>query len=377
MPALLFPLGLAALLAMVVPLVIHLMRRDELRPVAFAALRWLDPRPKPRQRIRFSEWSLLIVRLLLIAVLAVILARPVLTAPMSERPFIAVTPGVDLAAVREGDDEVQLHWLASGFPSADRPPPQMTASVSSLLRELDAQLPPGVKLTVVVPQTLQGADAERPILSRTVDWRIVAGTLPAPQSVAAKMPTLSVRHAPDRAADVRWFRAVSAAWQTPFEVAATDAALPPKDRVLVWLGAGNVPQNVRDWTRSGGMVVLGSQMVLPPSPNRRVAWRDETGAPLMEAQGEGKGRMLRLTRALTPAVFPALIESLFPEKLNNILSAQAAPARVASRDLIPVTGRSVFTRPAEDLTPWLALLAAALFLIERLLATASHRRPAP
>ncbi|UDF03944.1 BatA domain-containing protein [Asticcacaulis sp. AND118] len=377
MPALLFPLGLAALLAVVVPLVIHLMRRDELRPVAFAALRWLDPRPKPRQRIRFSEWPLLIVRLLLIAVLAVVLARPVLTAPMSAKPFVAVAPGVDLAAVREGDDEVQRHWLAPGFPSTDRPAPQTTASVSSLLRELDAQLPQGVKLTVVVPQTLQGVDAERPVLSRPVDWRIVAGAMPAPQAMTTKRPVLSVRHTPERAADVRWFRAVSAAWLTPFEAAATDAALPPKDRVVVWLGAGDAPQSVRDWARSGGTVLFGSQMVWPQSPNRRIAWRDETGAPLMEAQSEGKGRMLRLTRALNAAAFPILIESEFPEKLNNILSDQVTPARVASRDLIPVTGRSVFTRPAEDLTPWLALLAAALFLIERILATASRRRAAP
>lgn len=377
MPALLFPLGLAALLAVVVPLVIHLMRRDELRPVVFAALRWLDPRPKPRQRIRFSEWPLLLVRLLLIAVLALLLARPVLTAQMSERPFIAVTPGLDLATVREGDDEVQLHWLAPGFPSTERPAPQTTASFNSLLRELDAQLPQGVKLTVVVPQTLQGVDAERPILSRTVDWRIVAGAMPAAQSAATKLPVLSVRYAPERATDVRWFRAVSAAWQTPFEAVGVDAALPPEDRVLVWLSSGDVPPAVRARVKSGGTVLVGAQTVWPASPQRRVVWRDATGAPLMEAQGEGRGQWLCLTRPLNPAVFPQLLEPTFPDQLAAVLSAPPSPARVEARDLIPVVGRSNFTRPSEDLTPWLALLVAVLFGVERLLATAARRRAAP
>ncbi|BEV10743.1 BatA domain-containing protein [Asticcacaulis sp. DW145] len=377
MPALLFPLGLAALLAVVVPLVIHLMRRDELRPVVFAALRWLDPRPKPRQRIRFSEWPLLWVRLLLIAVLGLLLARPVLTAPLSDKPYVAVVPGADpKAAQQAAREDAEAHWLTAGFPRLSDTPGAV-GEVSSRLRQLDAQLPQGVKLTVVVPQTLQGVDAERPILSRTVDWRIVAGAMPAAQSMTTKLPVLSLRYAPDRAADVRWFRAVSAAWQTPFEAAGADAALPPKDRVLVWLGSGNVPSAVRERVKSGGTVLVGAQTVWPASPQRRVVWRDATGAPLMEAQGEGRGQWLRLTRPLGPAVFTELLEPTFPDQLAAVLSPNPSPARVEARDLIPVVGRSIFTRPSEDLTPWLALLVAVLFGVERLLATAARRRAAP
>lgn len=377
MPALLFPLGLAALLAMVVPLVIHLMRRDELRPVVFAALRWLDPRPKPRQRIRFSEWPLLIVRLLLIAVLALLLARPVLTARLSDKPYVAVVPGADLKAAQQAvGEDAEAHWLTEGFPLLSGTA-GAAGEVSSHLRQLDAQLPPGVKLTVVVPQTLQGVDAERPILSRTVDWRIVAGTMPAAQTAATQLPVLSMRYAPDHAADVKWFRAVSAAWQTPFEAAGEDAALPPKDQILVWLGNGNPPSALSARVKSGGTVLLGSQMMLPSSPQRRVVWHDAIGAPLIEAQGEGRGQWLRLTRALSPAVFPALLEPTFPDQFAAVLSPAPSPARVEARDLIPVVGRSISTRPSEELTPWLAMLAAVLFGVERLLATAARRRAAP
>ena len=77
-PALLLPAALAALAALIVPLLIHLARRSEQRPADFAALRWLRQKPKPRHRIRFDEWPLLWLRLLLLALLALWLARPVL-----------------------------------------------------------------------------------------------------------------------------------------------------------------------------------------------------------------------------------------------------------------------------------------------------------
>ena len=73
-PLLLAPLGLAALAALVVPLLVHLRRRTEEVPLDFAALRWLDPRPRPRRRLRFDEWLLLALRLLLVALLALLLA---------------------------------------------------------------------------------------------------------------------------------------------------------------------------------------------------------------------------------------------------------------------------------------------------------------
>ena len=61
-PLLLAPLGLAALAALIVPILIHLRRRTEEVPVDFAALRWLDALPRPRSKLRFDELLLLAVR---------------------------------------------------------------------------------------------------------------------------------------------------------------------------------------------------------------------------------------------------------------------------------------------------------------------------
>jgi len=94
---LLAPLGLAALVALGVPILIHLVRRIELRTTEFAALRWISDRIRPRRRIRFERPWLLALRLLLLALVAVLLARPVLDeAPLAQRARIVVAPVVSL-----------------------------------------------------------------------------------------------------------------------------------------------------------------------------------------------------------------------------------------------------------------------------------------
>jgi len=88
--ALLLPMALAALAALALPLLIHLARRSEQRPTVFAALRWLREKPRPRSRLRFDEWPLLLLRLLLLAALALLLAKPVLYGAQPRTAWLAV-----------------------------------------------------------------------------------------------------------------------------------------------------------------------------------------------------------------------------------------------------------------------------------------------
>src|SRR5690554_3847123 len=154
-PALLLPAALAALGALLLPLLIHLARRSQRQPTMFAALRWLRSEARPQRRIRLEEILLLALRLLLVALLALWLARPVLTGDEAAGDVVAVAPGVDVnqaQALAEGADSA--HWLAPGFPELTQPAPDGMAPVASLLRELDAQLPAGAALTVAVPTRL-------------------------------------------------------------------------------------------------------------------------------------------------------------------------------------------------------------------------------
>ncbi|GAA4865354.1 BatA domain-containing protein [Luteimonas vadosa] len=401
--ALLLPAGLAALAALLLPLSIHLARRSERRPTDFAALRWLHARVRPRHNLRLDEWWLLTLRLLLVAALALLLARPVMFGASDATPWIVAAPGVDAGVLRRsGTDEsgarAERRWLAPGFPEADAPPPPFPAtSVASLLRELDATLPSGAPLTVLVPPFLDGVDAERPVMSRAVHWRIVPGDLvaPVPPSVPAPgMPTLHVRHASDRAGGVRYLRAAAEAWAatsvdsgvgsgertppTALVVGNPDDPLPPGATALAWLVPGPLPASILGWIEGGGTALLDSQTEVAGMETKAIAqWRDQDGAVLVRGMPMGRGRVLQWTRPLAPAAMPALLDAGFPAQLRALFApAMQAPGRVSSSAYSPRTGMAAWPERPKALSHWLVLLVAVLFLVERLVAANPRRRTA-
>lgn len=402
--ALLLPAALAALGALLLPLLVHLARRSEQRPTDFAALRWLRQKPRPRHRIRFDERWLLCLRLLLLALIAAWLARPVLHGSASERPWIVLLPGVDPAPLRaEAAGRSELRWLAPGFPDLDTPAPDVSASgtpassmrapVASLLRELDADLPARVSLTVVVPAWFDGADGERPRLSRVVDWRVQPRPAPAKEPSATTSPPVPViRHAPDRQDAVRYLRAaVESAWFAPATKTSTDSVAPdrvpvaspeqplPADaRALIWLAPGELPASIRQWIADGGIALLDERARVADTIVMTPYWFDPSGAVLVEGGALGRGRILRLTRPPQPARMPQLLEPDFPARLRGLFAApMPEPARVAARDYMPRTGAASYPQAPRDLQPWLALLIASLLVLERWWATHRRRSVAP
>ena len=381
-PALLLPAGLAALLALAIPVVIHIARRTESRTVEFAALRWLDAAPKPRRSLMIDERLLLAARLLLLALIAVWLARPVLWNAADRRDVVAVVPGADAAtiagAVARGDHVV---WLAPGFPEHGPIAPAAPDDVASLIRPLDAELPDRTAVEFVVPATLNGVDAERPRLSRSVVWTV--GAEPPTRRVAPIPPrALTVRYAPADQDAVRYFRAAVAAWSPADATPRMDAEpvarpLPAGAKHLVWLAAGPVPASVEHWVRDGGVILTALEARIPVEGETSVAWRGTAGEPLAVAGRLGRGRVIRLTRALEPAAVPQLIEPGFPDALLTLLDPPPAPARVAAADHATLTGAAAYDQPPLDLRPWLALLIALVFAGERWLATRRHRAVAP
>nr|WP_298154152.1 BatA domain-containing protein [uncultured Pseudoxanthomonas sp.] len=382
--ALLLPAGLAALAALLLPLLLHLARRHEQTPTDFAALRWLRQKPKPRHRIRFDEWPLLLLRLLLLALLALWLARPVLSGLDDARPWVVAVPGVDADAVRAQTPDVRarLHWLAPDFPSLDEPMPTGTPAIGSLLRQLDAELPTGVALTVIVPATLQGADAERPALSRAVTWSVVDGAMPASSAKALPPPSLAIRHPVGDEHALRYLRAAVRAWQpngsTAVRIGTIDAPLPPPSQPLVWLAPGPVPAPVTRWISAGGVALLTHEARVGGIAMSPMAWRDAEGAPLVESATLGQGRVMRFTRPLRPEAMPALLEADFPHRLRALFEGPAvAPMRVPATDYAPIRGGTAYPVAPRDLQPWLALLIALLMLVERWMATRRARSVAP
>ncbi|MBF6024054.1 BatA domain-containing protein [Lysobacter niastensis] len=389
--ALLLPAGLAALAALLLPLLIHLARRSEQRPTVFAALQWLRQKPRPRHRIRFDEWPLLLVRLLLLALLALLIARPVLFGAEDRQPWVAVAPGIDphQARMQSAPSNARWHWLTPGFPrfeSGARAPAPSRVAITSLLRELDADLAPGVALTVLVPEQLNGVDGQRPVLSRRVDWRVLPGIETKPRAAAvAAAPSLSVRYSPDREGSLRYLRAANAAWQDPSSkaVAGQDIALSAKPVAaqtlhLMWLAPGPLPQAVADWIRNGGVALLDPEATLADAVPMSVLWRDDDGAALVEGSAYGRGKVMRLTRPLQAKAIPQLLDAQFPRQLRGLFVAAAPePARVHAAAHAPSTGGIAFPVAPRELQPWLLALIAMLFAVERWMASAKRQRSAP
>jgi len=383
---LLAPLGLAALVALGVPILIHLVRRIELRTTEFAALRWISDRIRPRRRIRFEHPWLLALRLLLLALVAVLLARPVLDeAPLAQRARIVVAPGADMNAARAdvSDANADWRWLAPGFPAIESPPPSDSVPVASLLRELDADLPGDTPLTVIVPAELAGLDGERLILSREVEWRVVPGRTPSDAATKANAPNvIAVRYDAASEPALRFIRATVDAWNVrepgryTLDAKPEGAAIGNDARWLIWL-APEIPANVAAWIDQGGTVLVANR----PDATGAPIWRDANADVVARAQARGRGRVIELPHAFEPATFPALLDADFPTQLLEVLQGQPPPPTRAPADAVQpvrsgdVTGTSATARTNKPLDPWLALLIAVLFLTERAVAT-RERAPA-
>jgi hypothetical protein len=380
-PSLLLPAALGALLAVLVPLAIHIARRTETRTIDFSALRWLNPNPKPVRRPRLDERVLLAVRIALVAAIAFILAQPVLRPTSDGRPVVAVSPAVDIAAVPDRGE--RRLWLAPGFPGLETPAPSLPPNPASLVRQLDAETPARTPITLVMPPELIGVDAQRLYLSRQVNWRIVASSRRPPPVAPRPPPELTLRYSPTGEEAVRYFRAAAIAFAEPgkspaFDAAPVDRALPRTARHLVWLSSAPMPSAILDWIEDGGVALLTQDAPSPVEGAQHVVWRDTEGEPLATAGRFGKGRVLRLMRPLEPRAIPALIESDFPETLWSLLAPAPPPSRVASADYAPAMRTERATLPYNphpvDLRPWLAVAIAALFAVERWMAT-RRRRP--
>lgn len=388
---LLFPAALAALAALALPLLIHLTRRSDRQVMAFAALRWLRAKERARRRVRIDEWLLLALRLLLLAAVVVLLAQPVWFGARNERPWVVVVPGADSAAL--GNDpalrDAEWHWLAPGFPAFASAAPRSSTETASLLRELDATLAPTQALTLIVPDHLAGLDAERIVLSRHVDWRITATHAPATTEPAASEPKrVAIHHDTAHAAISRYFSAAANAWnagneaanddpaQQPFVIdsARSDVALPAGTDWLLWLSAEALPPAIERWLAEGGTVLRTADTASAADDRALEIWRDTHTGTWLSVRRSGQGRLLLLHGARDNAQLPERLEPEFPSLLRSWLSAPTpGPDQALAQDVAPATGMRAWPAASTPLDNLLIWLIAALWLSERLLASARRK----
>jgi hypothetical protein len=91
----LVPAFLAGLAALIVPVVLHLRHRDKDTPHRFPSLMFVERLPiRTAQRRRITDWPLLLLRALAIALLVLAFARP-----LWSRPGIARATATDRTVI--------------------------------------------------------------------------------------------------------------------------------------------------------------------------------------------------------------------------------------------------------------------------------------
>ena len=240
-------------------------------------------------------------------------------------------------------------------------------------------MPHGTALTIIVPQTLSGADGDRLHLSREVTWRIVKGVSPYREPQTAPASPLIIRHDGDHGSELRYLGAVSKAWRdVPLDIGDLNLTVSRTSMTLAWLSGGTVPTEVLGHVRAGGTVLLPYDTLLPNRSTPAPIWRDADSAPMAEAISLGRGRLIRFTRPLTPEAMPILLDPGFPDQLRAAIETPSiAQTRVMAKDYAPDTISRNFDPTPVDLRPWTALCIAILFAVERWVATRRSRNVVP
>lgn len=362
-----WPLGLAALAALLVPVLLHLALRKPDRPVRIGSLRHLPPGAAPRRaRSRIIEPWLLAVRMFLLALLALVLAQPFIRSVSPGRApksLLALPAGLSDDSLRvllpHGDS-----LLASGAALHRLPMDDLWSE----LAELDAGLPAGSSIAVVAPIELAMAGG-RPALRSAVTLHRI--DVPGRDS---GVPVNAGRSIRVHLASDSSFRTAAARL-----VAGLRAVADERGDSLVLIEDSGIPADA-DWvirlTDSApgahelAAVRAGASLLTNAVRGPRAAHDAVTLEPL------DRGRIISVPLLAAPPLdgtFPELLARIWPDPgaltprasgLRRISTGQLQPARAAP-------ARTGDARMRLDIL--LLALASGLFLLERWMA----HRPAP
>jgi len=179
---LLHPLMLAWLGGAAVPLVLHLLSRSRFRAVHWGAMMFLTGRDAgPRHTARIRQWILLFLRMATVGLLAVALARPVISARHSLVPTAGLTTGSSAAVVIILDDSPSMGYTANG----------------------KSRLDAAREVTLQILSALKRGDQAALLLAGNHDFQPPTATTPDLQSIASRVSDLQPDiNQPDFAAEL-------------------------------------------------------------------------------------------------------------------------------------------------------------------------------
>lgn len=344
---LLAPAGLFGLLAIAIPVAVHLISRGRGRRVLIGNIELVRAARQTRvTALRLTQWLLLLLRVLIVIVATLLLARLALQGIDSADADAAyVTPGwLRSATDNERADllslEPAVRVLTSGYPPARDYDPvidDVDYDAWPLLAERLSTLRHAGTVDVYAEPRMAAFGQHRPKLPNAVNWRLAA-TAAAPANLAARGLVI---HDIDQAEDVRQL-----------------------ERALAALKRHRVPGLA--WR-----TCLAEDVACMSDPRDWVVW-------LTEAEPPGDIGDARLYRPQGTAWRPATSDPLYPEVLLGMVLNEAQLRQVWRA--LPASGEALAAGaefpgsvplPHRSLHLWLGLLLAALWAVERFL---SERR---
>ena len=336
---LLAPAGLFGLLAIAIPVAIHLISRGRGRRVPIGNIELVRAARRTRvTALRLTQWLLLLLRVLIVIVATLLLARLALQGVGSADGDVSyVTPGWLLAASDAERAELPAaRVLTEGYPQAQGYEPGVgdpNYDVWPLLAERLSILRHAGSVNVYAEPGNAAFGHHRPKLPNEVSWRLASAFL---ETGALESRGLVI-HDPDRAANVRRL----------------ELALEPLKR-------HRVPQ--LQW-----QACLASDAACRSESRDWVIW-------LADVEPPGDIDSSRLYRPQDPAWLLAISDPRFPEVLLDAVLSEEQRRRAWQQ--IPVVG-DVLAAGAEASgstplphRPWhagLAFLLILLWAVERLL----------
>ncbi len=402
------PAALAALLALGLPVLIHLISRGRGRKVLVGRLDWFQSaRPRPTWAPRLTRWVLLAVRILLI-VIAVLWLAGVARVDIKtlEDQASYLTPGW-VAQATDAERAAlagrpNVHVLVDGYPAwqgQDMPPGISENAWLPLLAERLSAVRHRGEVHVYLAGTADEWSSGAAELTAVSRWHVPERT----STPAAKSLRVSIVHSGDRTRDAALFESAFQAlrarhlpglsWRMEASPRAGTGEAPRAD-IVIWLSShppeisagqlvltdlGAHTNSERTALRSPGFPSVDILADRAPSQAERLGdeqplsvWRDENGAGLwLEQQVNGgllrtyQGSLSAGTNAwLKRPEFPELLlsvmlpDSAWQDSFAHAIAAPGAPERV---------GTLTLSAPQESLAPQLGTLLLLLFLIERML----------
>lgn len=412
---LLSPISLLALSAVALPLILHLRkdRKSKVLLVGSVSLFPKEARFRGKRR-RISEWLLLALRMLLVALLALLLAKPVWRSTRAQTGgWLLIDPGA-YAGRRALVDSLlragyELHAFERGFPviaAGDTPlaPGSYTAMAPtaywSLAALVQRQSPAGISLYVLTTNQLSLFKGPRPVIEPRLHWDTYPSVIQTPADTG-----LSITAYGD---DRRYVEAAvkALAQYTGRKLTVTDVpsggTIPDKQDWLFWLSTQPLPPGKKathlfryepgkdlgdnasiDFGEARRLVAqpvslyrivsVGNASVgaIPTAATApRALWQDSWGGPLLTSDDT----TFHFYSRLDPAWNDLVWSPSFPAILARLLYPRSDFGTIDATQLLPDGAATDTRRPdTTDLSHVLWLAAFILFILERVLARREGR----